>query len=81
MSDKKYYRVSYPGQHAVYFKATGQMEVPNPVVSYPEDHYMVQEAAWLFDQIGLAVDSPKIDSVQIEDASARPGTRRGGRTK
>jgi hypothetical protein len=77
--DKRYFRVIAPGQHAVYFQETQQMEVPNPIMSYPEDHYMVREARWLFDEIGLATDAERITSVRVEDASARPGARRGGR--
>lgn len=72
------FRVKDPGQAAVYFQATGQYEVPNPSVTYDADHYMVQEAPWLFSEEGRAAEPERRDAVAIETATRRPGEKRGG---
>lgn len=72
------FRVANPGQAAVFFQETGQYEVPNPSLTYNEDHYMVQEAPWLFSEEGLNADPERRESVPIETATRRPGEKRAG---
>lgn len=70
------------GPCAVYVEELGTHIVPNPALSYSEDDPVVKAARWMFvTEAELAAQgtySPPTE-VRIEDATARPGSRRGGR--
>lgn len=71
------------GTCAVLHPETGQHVVPSPALTYDSDDPLVVAYPWLFasdDQLAAlraagAGDTPS--SVRVEDASARPGARRG----
>lgn len=73
------------GTCAVLHPETGQHIVPSPSLTYDSDDVLVRAYPWLFasdDQLAAlraagAGETPT--SVRVEDASARPGVKRGPR--
>lgn len=70
------------GPCAVYVEELGVHVVPNPAQAYSEDDPVVKAARWMFvTDEELAADGGNVPptEVRIEDATARPGARRGTR--
>jgi hypothetical protein len=72
----KYFRVAHPGAAAVFSPEAGDFLVPDPSLSYPEDHQIVRLAPWMFSEIGRSVDAPRREAVPVETATSRPGAKR-----
>lgn len=73
------------GTCAVLHPETGQHVVPSPALTYDSDDPVVRAYPWLFasdEELALlraagGTETPR--EVRIEDASARPGVKRGVR--
>jgi hypothetical protein len=79
-----YVRVRPPelgGVAAVRHPEHGEYVVPNPAVPYRDDDPIVRAYPWMFvtDDELAEIGKPETPrEVRVEDASARPGSRRGG---
>lgn len=70
------------GPCAVRHPEHGEMVVPGPAEVFRADDPLVKAYPWLFvSDADLAARGPREDprEVRIEDATRRPGSRRGGR--
>lgn len=70
------------GPCAVRHPDFGEFVVPNPAEAYRADDPLVIAYPWLFvadEDLDERGQRPYVTEVRIEDATARPGARRGGR--
>lgn len=64
---------------------TGDLDVPNPAITYAPDHPMVRAYPWAFASVDEVADAREAErettSVPIEQATAAPGEKRSTRRR
>lgn len=64
---------------------TGDLEVPNPAITYDDQHPMVRAYPWAFASVDEVADAREAErettSVPIEQATAAPGEKRSTRRR